>query len=374
MVDDLSFQNKNIKEINEKILDLNLQIVDNSERILKNYEKKTKFDNEPLELYFYNHKKFVHFKHEKPPFIKEMEKNGEDFHPHPPFRENYLLMDIQSENKFKYFWMMALIFIDILLIWFYLFIRNKLTPLKELKEHMIQLSKGDFSVSCESNGKDEISQVSNEFNNAIKQLKILRESRNLFLRNIMHELKTPITKGRLVTDLIENDQRKERLKKIFLRLEYLLGEFSKIEEFTSGHLKLKKDEYRVIDLIDQALDILLLDSSVCDIESKSELTFIVDFELFSIALKNLIDNAIKYSSNGKPKIVVGLNSIMIINSGKKLTKGIEEYFKPFNHDYESSQHGLGLGLYITNSIIKSHNYNLYYSYENEQHIFEITKF
>ena len=47
----------------------------------------------------------------------------------------------------------------------------------------------NFSISTKIAGKDEISQVANEFDNAIKQLIQLRESRNLFLRNIMHELK-----------------------------------------------------------------------------------------------------------------------------------------------------------------------------------------
>ena len=83
-------------------------------------------------------------------------------------------------------------------------------------------------------------------------------------------------------------------------MEFLLEEFVKLEEITSGKIDLNKKEYRVVDLLDQALDILLLDKSQVNIYSN--LTKVkVDYELFSICLKNLIDNAMKYKSSGKPE-------------------------------------------------------------------------
>ena len=118
---------------------------------------------------------------------------------------------------------------------------------------MIKLSKGDFSISMKTNQKDEISQVSNEFDNAIKQLRQLRESRNLFLRNIMHELKTPITKGKLITDMYDDCERKFILIRVFQRLEYLLSEFAKIEELTSGKINLKKGDFIANRFIDEYL-------------------------------------------------------------------------------------------------------------------------
>ena len=179
---------------------------------------------------------------------------------------------------------------------------------------MIKLSKGDFSISMKTNQKDEISQVSNEFDNAIKQLRQLRESRNLFLRNIMHELKTPITKGKLITDMYDDCERKFILIRVFQRLEYLLSEFAKIEELTSGKINLKKGDYPAYDLIEQAFDILLIDNDKIDILDNFELFLNVDFELFSIALKNLIDNAILYNTNGNPEIFIEKDFIKIVNN------------------------------------------------------------
>jgi two-component system OmpR family sensor kinase len=187
----------------------------------------------------------------------------------------------------------------------------------------------------------------------------------------MHELKTPITKGKLIGDILEESERKEILIRVFNRLEYLLSEFSRIEELTSGKIELKKNNYRVIDIIEQAFDILLLDENRVKVEHCNNLLIEVDYELFSIALKNLIDNALVYNTNCSPEIKIDNNSITIKNKGERLKKDINEYFKPFNHDYESSNKGLGLGLYITNSIIKIHNFNLTYKYENGYHYFII---
>jgi two-component system OmpR family sensor kinase len=50
---------------------------------------------------------------------------------------------------------------------------------------------------------------------------------------------------------------------------------------------------------------------------------------------------------------------------------INEYYKPFNHEYEDSSAGLGLGLYISNNIIKIHNYKLEYEYIDDYHNFVI---
>ncbi len=390
---------KNDDEINNLLQALDLKIGTINLAELKKYmEEKDSDDNDAIHIYLFKGQKYINV---RPPnlFNKLKELNHsfgrEDFmRPPPPpdfipntmfppplsrdfFEhdlnkiENIVLLDTADEKESKYFWVIVLFTIDILLIWFLLFSRKKLKPLFLLKENMIKLSNGDLSIKTKTNGKDEISQVANEFENAVKQLRQLRDSRDLFLRNIMHELKTPITKGKLVSDMYEDSERKHILIRVFQRLEYLLSEFAKIEELTSGKISLEKDNYHAIDLIEQAFDILLLDSNKIDIDYDKDLFLNVDFELFSIALKNLIDNAISYNTNGNPQIFIGEDFIKIVNKGEKLKKDINEYYKPFNHEYEDSSVGLGLGLYVSNNIIKIHNFKLEYEYIDNYHNFVI---
>lgn len=372
-------------EINERIAVFDMKLADISfEELLKSDYKKIKIDKDaPIDIYILNDVKYVHFnpnedfrKIPPPPIIplqnQRLDEFGESiFFKLRPKPFEILLIDDLNEKDFKYFWLVVLFSIDILLLWFFMFIEKKLKPLISLKKDMKNLSNGNLQISTKTDGKDEISQVAKEFDIALKQLKELRDSRNLFLRNIMHEFKTPITKGRLITDIYEDSERKFILIRVFQRLEYLLSEFAKIEELTSGKITLDKRKYYVVDLIEQAFDILLLEEDVIEVEYSHELKIEVDFELFSIALKNLIDNAIKYKTEQKPKIIINENSIQIINKGKELSKDIKEYFKPFNHDYETATSGLGLGLYISNNIIKIHKFELNYIYEDGYHNFFI---
>lgn len=372
-------------EINERIAVFDMKLADISfEELLKSDYKKIKIDKDaPIDIYILNGVKYVHFnpnedfrKIPPPPILplqnQRLDEFGESiFFKLRPKPFEILLIDELNENDFKYFWLVVLFSIDVLLLWFFMFIEKKLKPLISLKKDMKNLSNGNLQISTKTDGKDEISQVAKEFDIALKQLKELRDSRNLFLRNIMHEFKTPITKGRLITDIYEDSERKFILIRVFQRLEYLLSEFAKIEELTSGKITLDKRKYYVVDLIEQAFDILLLEEDVIEVEYSHELKIEVDFELFSIALKNLIDNAIKYKTEQKPKIIINENSIQIINKGKELSKDIKEYFKPFNHDYETATSGLGLGLYISNNIIKIHKFELNYIYEDSYHNFFI---
>lgn len=381
MILDSKMMNKSDQEINLLLQTSNLKISNIETKELNNFKKEKTLEDSPIQIYFFNKKKYIQFVDKpldfRPPFKEKSHllKPPKDFIyeliPPPQRIENIVLIDEFNEEKFKYFWIIVLFTIDVLLIWFLVFLRAKLKPLLLLKENMIKLSSGNLSISTKAKGKDEISQVANEFDNAIKQLRELRESRNLFLRNIMHELKTPITKGKLITDMYEESERKYILIRVFQRLEYLLSEFSKIEELTSGKIILEKEIYPAYDLIEQAFDILLIEHNQIEIIDNFNLCLDVDFELFSIALKNLIDNAITYNTNGNPQILIEKDSIKISNKAEQLKKNIEEYYKPFNHEYEDSSHGLGLGLYISNNIIKIHNFKLEYEYINGYHNFII---
>lgn len=351
-------------------------------------------EHDPFKIFYYLDKKYVLFSPKfdfSPNFNLRPIPPPSFFHTNPPppppspFFDNrgkpkfdsfpidmkpLMFLDRSSNEEFRYFWLVVLFCVDTLLIWFYFFLRAKIKPLYTLKNEIIEFSNGNLNINTKVNGKDEIAEVSNEFNNAIIKIRELTESRNLFLRNIMHELKTPITKGKLISDTLVESRRKEILQRSFYRLEYLLEEFSQIEELTSGKTTLNTGEYRGVDLVDQALDLLLLEKRHLTIISR-DVSFNVDFKLFTIALKNMIDNALKYNTNGNPEIFIEKNFISVRNKGDKLKKPILEYLKPFNREYESIDKGLGLGLYITNSIIKIHKFKLEYTYDKGYHSFRI---
>ena len=88
--------------------------------------------------------------------------------------------------------------VAVILLGAYIFVIYKIKPLRKLKRQIVKFANGELDgVQNVGNGKDEISEVSEAFYEAVCQIKALNDSRHLFLRNIMHELKTPIKIGHI---------------------------------------------------------------------------------------------------------------------------------------------------------------------------------
>jgi len=102
------------------------------------------------------------------------------------------------------------------------------------------------------------------------------------------------------------------------------------------------------------------DSVICDYENRK---LNVNFKLFSIAIKNLIDNGIKYSNDKKVTIKNEDKSIIIENFGQKLKEPFSQYLEPF-YKNQAKKDSFGLGLYIVNNILKANEYTLKYEHKN----------
>ena len=259
--------------------------------------------------------------------------------------------------------------VALILLAAYVFVIRKLKPLRRLKRQIDKFAAGDLDkIADVSSGNDEISEVAEAFYDAVCQIKNLNASRKLFLRNIMHELKTPITKGRLAAEMIEKSKNQERLVAVFIKLESLINEFAAVEQVTSN-IALNGTKICLIeDLIDEAIDIAMIEREQITIDAANEISLDVDFKLFSIAIKNMIDNAIKYSPDKRVNIAVSKNSIKFISKGEKLKQELAHYIEPFTKG-EDGQKSFGLGLYIVDNILKAHKLKLNYRYEDGLNVF-----
>ncbi len=297
-------------------------------------------------------------------------KHGNDYYfyletPHKSFflKDNHSPFYDQNNFYIIFFFTMAILFI------LYIVIIKKLLPLKELHKKIKNLADEEFAQKAKNeNDRDEISLLFKEYERSAERLRELRLSREIFIRNIMHELKTPIAKGKFILDLPENKTNKKIMEKVFYRLQSLIEEYSQIEKFLSADKKYNIKVYPLQELIDSAIDISFYDEHHITLQI-SDINLHVDFHLFTIALKNLIDNGIKYSYDKHITITAEKNKITFTNRGEKLKYPFHNYLEPF---YNSKKGAYSMGIYITNQIIKSHDFSLDYRYENGYCNFIIT--
>ena len=346
------------KDFHKNLLDMNYELFESKEEI-KNILS--------------NNKKMIFARSNKHnETFKIFEIDGKIYLFFEKFDTQILIKDLDSQNLTNSFYTIF-VFVSLLVVITILYINTlkKLLPLKELKDKVINFGdeKFDFDLS-NSSSKDEVTLLANEFKKSAIKLKNIKESRNIFIRNIMHELKTPITKGKFLLQLEKSDENIEKLKMVFNRLESLINEFATIEELISQNRVLEKKSYFLEDLLDNAKDILMIDDN-CVKNSYENIKLNVNFKLFSIAIKNLIDNAIKYSNDKKVEVLTQNEDILFVNSGKKLEGDFEKYLEPFYS--KSSNESFGLGLYIVFNILKANGYNLLYKYEDGKNIFTIKK-
>ena len=165
-----------------------------------------------------------------------------------------------------------------------------------------------------STAKDEISLLSNAFYHSIEKVKRLTDSRNLFIRNIFHELNTPVTKGKLLAEVSNEPQTKQMLTSIFDRLASLLKSLAHMEQITSQSYTFEPSEVAISSLISKAHKLLYISDNIkTNITNE---TIRADEQSMSIVFKNLIDNAIKHGE--ELRIEYSETKIDFISRGEKL--------------------------------------------------------
>lgn len=267
----------------------------------------------------------------------------------------------------KYLAFATLVLLGILFL-LYRFIKKSMHPLKTLHRNIDKFSRGEVVQNEEFHTSDEVAQVANAFCSAALTIDTLQKSRILFLRNIMHELKTPITRAKLITHSLDSElEEKDKLLDTFHIMEVQLKELSDIEAITSKAQSLEIKEYALIDIIENVYDILYLDNIQCNVSKE---LVKVDFNLFSLVIKNLLDNARKYATSDEIEIVYENNRLCVINEGKAFSEENSGFFKPFKRDCSDSKaEGFGLGLYIIDEIVKRHDFLFEHSYIDSKHYF-----
>lgn len=234
------------------------------------------------------------------------------------------------------------------------------------------LSNKEQTIKVDIQEGNELSEITNNLNKYLQQKEDIITSREELLRNISHELKTPITKGKFLIEKIkstQNDETISNINQVFYDIEELTNKLLEREKLNFATLN--KSHFKITTLILESLSKLSIeDESIIDIDIEDDFEVDGDFYYLTLAVKNLIDNAIKYSETLPIKISTKDNVLIIKNKAKKLSKNLVYYIQPFTRE-PNQQTGHGLGLNIVNKILQLHTYKLTYTFENNYNIFKI---
>lgn len=250
-------------------------------------------------------------------------------------------------------------------------------PISELNESVKAISRGDFSrkIPLKQYPKDtakyhnELAQLSQHVNQMVEDLRRSDEHRSAFIANLSHELKTPIASLVGVSDLLADEKLDESTRKDLTGI--LRSESLRLSRLCDGIVTLTKMERdfepkkKPLQLDEQIRHAVILITEKWK-QKEIDLTFtsqpvhcVTDPDLSMQVWTNLLDNAVKYSSDSVHLMIDILEEkdtarVTIADNGIGMSeedqRHIFEQFYQVEHSHV--QEGNGLGLAIVKTIVE----------------------
>lgn len=296
-----------------------------------------------------------------------------------------MLISVSTDNILlnqAYLRQIATIIVLIVAITFVFFVillvLHFLKPLQKISDGIAAIKDGYGDDCLQVNDYSETIQICERFNQMLSRMKVMDDSRQEFVSNVSHELKTPLTSMKVLADSINSmpDAPKELYQEF---MEDITNEIERETKIINDLLSLVKMDKAAADLnvstinVNELLEqILKRLQPIADkqkvelvLESFRPVTAEVDEVKITLAITNLVENAIKYNRNdGEGWVHVSLNAdhqyfyLKVEDSGigipEESLEHIYERFYRVDKSHSREIGGTGLGLAITRNSILMH--------------------
>ncbi len=268
------------------------------------------------------------------------------------------------------------------LIAVYFITEKVISPLKDMSNAAKSFAAGKFDVRVPVRGSDEVAQLAVAFNNMAESLDNLETMRNTFTANVSHDLRTPMTTiagfiDGILAGAIPPDKHEYYLGIIATevrRLSRLVASLLDISRMQAGDRKFTMVQF---DICEMARQIIIsfeqkIDAKHLEVEFECDsdnITVSADRDAIYQILYNICDNAVKFSREGgllrlslvryKDKKIL----VSVYNEGQGIpAEDIPYIFERFYKSDKSrglDKSGVGLGMFISKTIIKAHSQDIW---------------
>jgi signal transduction histidine kinase len=253
---------------------------------------------------------------------------------------------------------------------------NTLAPLRRLNNQVNTITSSNLHMRLDSDGKDEIAELSQTFNNMLNRLETAFATQNNFVSNASHELRTPLTiiNGEIELAIAKSEPGSQQYEV----LNTIQTETNKLIQILNGLLTMAQSGYdgkkqnwediRIDELLWFAIESVKKINNQSNIEvdysalptDDSLLIVAGNSNLLNLAVTNIIINSCKYSQNKlvvvkltaqNGKLIISITDQGIGIPSDELQHIFEPFFRASNtHDFKG--HGVGLPLAL--NIIRLH--------------------
>ena len=235
------------------------------------------------------------------------------------------------------------------------FLKNQTRPIVNLAKAAEKFGKGEFVKEFRPSGAKEIRQAAYEFDKMRKRISVHLNQRSEMLSGISHDLRTPLTRLKLQLALLKQQDLAKKMGDDIEEMERMLNEYL---EFSRNQ---KNEETETVNINNLITSIIKkYDGKQINVHFEKNLEINARLNAIKRCLMNLIDNGLAYGQKVEiiTKKTISDAVIFIDDNGPGIPeKEYQNVMKPFYRIDKSrgqNKSGVGLGLSITNDIIRSH--------------------
>jgi signal transduction histidine kinase len=272
----------------------------------------------------------------------------------------------------------VLIALVISLVVAYLLARSISRPVTKLAEAAAAMSRGDYNQTIPVEGRDELSALTQQFNEMASEVSRARTMQRDFVANVSHDLKTPLTSIQgfsqaildgTITDGRGYAQAAQIINTEAQRMSKLVSELLSLSRLENGLTSLElhpADIGQVISQLVTAMQPQAREAGVhlaMRVKGNSAGLVLADVDRLKQAFGNLVDNALKHTpAGGSVTIVVESlpegSQVLVCDTGEGIPADdlprIMERFYQIDKARSSGSRSLGLGLAIAREIVQAH--------------------
>lgn len=291
----------------------------------------------------------------------------------PAIRALYFLVDDLIKPVFQA--ALLALFLAIILAWF--ISRQVTQPLNETVAVSRDIAMGNYDRKLPESGPDEVRELVQAINEMAERVQASQQMERDFVSNVSHELKTPLTSIQGFAQAImdgtaaEGPARKHAAGVILQeaqRMHRLVRDLLDLARLNAGQVTFQRLPVPMADLVQGVVDRLRFKADEKQLELELNLQqlpqVVGDGDRLAQVVTNLIDNAIKYTPDGGAlritgQVGPGIMQLHVCDSGPGIPE--EEQSRIFERFYRGARtrsgsrgKGVGLGLAISNEIVRAH--------------------
>ncbi len=262
------------------------------------------------------------------------------------------------------FWIVYVFPVAIVLLVFaaYQVVRYLIKPVQDIEQGVAHFAKGKLSYRIPVRRGDDLGKLTEKINEMASRIEQMLAAKRQLLLAISHELRTPMTRINIALNLPDSTQNREKMKHSIAEMEKLLAELLEGERISDEHKILDLTEADLNELILSVIDDFFPAENSIHYAPSAKASVQCDVNRIRLAIKNIIDNALKYGK-ANPVDISLLDEadyyiIRIIDRGAGISEQAKPHvFEPFFREDQSRQRktgGTGLGLYLVKTIIEAH--------------------